>query len=94
MSLSKYVTLLTLLGLMAFAPAAVGWAGQVWTKCHISCRCQQTNSVANFKFVIPVDRSPDIGLEADQACRLYGHRACTDACNGTKFTYTYKVTSP
>jgi hypothetical protein len=67
---------------------------QVWTKCHITCRCLSDNTVGNFAFDIPVDRSPDIGFEADLTCKSYGHRVCTDGCNGLKFSYTYQVTSP
>jgi hypothetical protein len=69
-------------------------AGQVWTKCHITCRCTCDDSIGNFMFVIPVDKSPDIGWEADTACKAYGWRACQDGCNGVKFTYSYQVTSP
>lgn len=72
----------------------VGLTNQVWTKCHITCRCLQDNSVGNFSFVIPVDRSPDIGFDADLACKTYGHQVCSDGCNGLKFSYTYQVTSP
>lgn len=67
---------------------------QVATKCHITCRCLQNNSVGNFSFVIPVDRSPDIGFEADQVCNQYGHKVCLDGCNSRKFSYTYQVSSP
>ncbi|MEI8182392.1 MAG: hypothetical protein WCG29_06760 [Desulfomonile sp.] len=70
------------------------FAEQVWTKCHITCRCLNDNSVGNFAFDIPVDRSPDIGFEADLTCKSYGHRVCYDGCNGLKFSYTYQVTSP
>lgn len=74
--------------------AVTVWAGRVEIKCHITCRCLQDNSVGNFKFVIPIDRSPDIGFDADLMCKTQGYRVCADGCNGTKFTYTYKVTSP
>ncbi len=74
--------------------AGGAWGQQVWTKCHITCRCLQDNSVANFSFMIPVDRSPDIGFEADLACKSYGERICPDGCNSLKFAYTYQVTSP
>lgn len=67
---------------------------QVLTKCHITCRCLQNDSVGNFAFVIPIDRSPDMGFDADQACKAYGHKVCLDGCNSRKFSYTYKVTSP
>lgn len=74
---------------------AVGIAGdQVRIKCHITCRCLTDNSVGNFEFVIPIDRSPDIGFEADLACKAYGNRVCSDGCNGSKFSYTYQVTGP
>ena len=69
-------------------------AGQVWTKCHITCRCLQDNSVGNFAFVIPVDVSPDIGFDADLACKSYGDRICSDGCNSLKYSFTYQVTSP
>ncbi len=67
---------------------------QVWLKCHITCRCSHDDSVGNFAFMIPIDKSPDIGFQADQACKSYGYRICADGCNGTKFTYSYQVTSP
>lgn len=69
-------------------------AGEVWIKCHITCRCLQDNTVGNFSFNIPVDTSPDIGFEADMACKRYGHQVCYDGCNGLKFTYTYQVVAP
>ncbi len=71
-----------------------GWSEQVWIKCHITCRCSHDNSVGNFAFMIPLDKSPDTGFDADNACKSYGHRVCADGCNGTKFTYSYQVTSP
>jgi len=86
------VLLVTLVAAVAVAPFA--GADQVWIRCHITCRCLQNNTVGNFAFEIAVDRSPDIGFEADLACKSYGHRACSDGCNGTKFSYTYQVTSP
>lgn len=94
MSLSKRAAVLVLAVVLS-----VGWclpaaAIQLWTKCHVTCRCIQDGSVANFSFVIPVDKSPDIGYEADLACKSYGHRTCSDCCNGIKFSYTYQVTSP
>lgn len=94
MSWSKSVLVL----LLAFV-AVSGWLGfahgeQLATKCHITCRCLQNNTVGNFSFVIPIDRSPDIRYEADQACRAYGHRVCLDGCNSRKFSYTYQITSP
>ena len=69
-------------------------AGQVWTKCHVTCRCLQNDQVANFTFLLPLDVSPDMGFEADQLCRARGHAICLDACNSSKFSYTYQVTSP
>ena len=69
-------------------------AEQVWTKCHVTCRCLQDNTVGNFAFVIPIDKTPDIGFEADLACKAYGNRVCSDGCNGIKFNYSYQVTSP
>lgn len=50
--------------------------------------------MGNFAFDVVIDRSPDIGFEADLTCKSYGHRVCSDGCNGTKFSYTYQVTSP
>lgn len=94
MGISKCVGALVIILALALAPTGWAVAGQVWTKCHISCRCLQDNSVGNFAFMIPVDRSPDIGFEADMACKAYGHRTCYDGCNGLKFTYTYQVISP
>lgn len=94
MSLWKSVITLAMLVLLALGLSSSAAAGQVWTKCHITCRCQCDNSVGNLAFMIPVDKSPDIGFEADQACNAYAHRACYDGCNGLKFTYTYQVTSP
>ncbi len=69
-------------------------AGEIWIKCHITCRCLLDNTVGNFSFNIPVDTSPDIGFDADAACRRYGHNVCYDGCNGLKFTYTYQVVAP
>jgi hypothetical protein len=83
-----------LISMVILAPSGTAWGQQVWTKCHITCRCLRDNSVANFSFVIPVDRSPDIGFEADQACKSYGERICPDGCNSLKFAFTYQVTSP
>lgn len=85
---------LALLILLVLGLCSYAGAGQVWIKCHVTCRCQCDNTVGNFAFMIPVDRSPDIGFEADQACNAYANRVCTDGCNGLKFTYTYQVTSP
>jgi hypothetical protein len=70
------------------------WSEQVYVKCHITCRCSHDDSIGNFAFMIPVDKSPDTGFHGDQACKSYGNRICADSCNGTKFTYTYQVTSP
>ena len=94
MKLSKGIFILFLSVLIVLAGFTAVLAGQVWTKCHVTCRCQQTSDVGNFMFVIPVDITPDIGFEADWACRVYGDRACSDGCNGTKYSFTYKVTSP
>ncbi len=90
----KSAFVMVLLVVMAFCLAATAWGGQVWTKCHITCRCLHDDSVGNFDFVIPVDVSTDIGFDADWACKTHGHRVCADSCNGTKFAYTYQVTSP
>jgi hypothetical protein len=89
----KTVTV-ALVAALVLTSAAASQGGQVWTKCHITCRCLQDNSVGNFAFVIPVDASPDIGFDADVACKSYGDRICVDGCNGLKFSYTYQVTSP
>ncbi len=86
------VTAVSLPILLGAVPSAS--AEQVWTKCHISCRCLHDNSVGSFAFAIPVDRSPDIGFDADRICSIYGQRVCSDGCNGTKYSYTYQVTSP
>jgi len=85
--------------LMVVVGSVLGWFSvasgqQLWTKCHITCRCLQDDSVGNFATTIPIDRSPDIGFDADLACKSYGHRVCLDGCNGLKFSYTYQVTSP
>jgi hypothetical protein len=69
-------------------------AEQLWTKCHVTCRCLHDNTIGNFAFTIPVDKSPDIGFEADWACKVYGEKVCSDGCNGTKYTFTYQVVSP
>ncbi|MGD9817649.1 MAG: hypothetical protein AB7V04_03010 [Desulfomonilaceae bacterium] len=69
-------------------------AGEIWIKCHITCRCALDNTVGNFSFNIPVDTSPDIGFDADLACKRYGYHVCYDGCNGLKFTYTYQVVAP
>ncbi|MGO9572247.1 MAG: hypothetical protein ACLP5H_32420 [Desulfomonilaceae bacterium] len=94
MAHSKSAITLVLTMLLVTGPLAAAWGGQVGTKCHITCRCLQDNSVGNLAFVIPVDQSPDIGYEADLACKAYGHRVCSEGCNGLKFSYTYQVTSP
>lgn len=80
--------------MLAMGSCEVAPAGQVWIKCHITCRCLQDNTVGNFAFNIALDRSPDTGFDADLACNSYAHRTCLDGCNGTKFSYTYQVTSP
>jgi hypothetical protein len=90
----KGIVTLLLIALVASVPVTAVAAGQVLTKCHITCRCLCDDSVGNFAFVIPVDRTPDIGFEADMACKAYGHRMCSDGCNGLKFSYTYQVVSP
>jgi hypothetical protein len=82
------------LGLVTLAATYPADAGQVWTKCHFSCRCLKNNQVGNFEFAVPVDGHRDMGADADQACRAHGYRICLDACNGHQFTYTYQVTSP
>ncbi|MFH0823153.1 MAG: hypothetical protein V2B18_10420 [Pseudomonadota bacterium] len=69
-------------------------AGQVWTKCHVTCRCLQNNSVGNFTFVLPIDESPDTSHDANLLCRQTGYAVCRDGCNTSKFSYTYQVTSP
>ena len=94
MALSKRAATLNLFVVLTLIPIGFVWAGQVWTQCHITCRCLRDNSVGNFNFVVPIDRSPDIGRDADQACRVYGNRVCADGCNGTKYSFTYRVTSP
>jgi len=86
--------ILLLLGLMILGAAMAAWGGQVWTKCHITCRCLQDNQVGNFKFVLPLDVTHDIGFQADKVCKVQGHRVCLEGCNSYKFSYTYQVTSP
>lgn len=93
MRLLKIISIVV--GLMCLAASATpATAGQVWTKCHITCRCLQTNNVGNFQFMLPIDRVRDMTYEADLACKAQGHNVCSDGCNGLKFSYTYKVTSP
>jgi len=94
MGLGKRAIFLGLVAILILAPFAAAPAGQVLTKCHITCRCLCDDSIANFVFVIPIDKSPDIGYESDLACKSYGHRVCYDCCNGLKFSYTYQVVSP
>lgn len=94
MKLSKPLVIAALIMVISVVGSTPGWSGQVWTKCHVTCRCLQTSDVGNFMFVIPVDVTPDIGFEADLACKAYGSKVCSDGCNGTKFSYTYRVTSP
>ncbi len=97
MSLRKFLFAAVSITLIACAPffAPGVHAGSIWVKCHITCRCLTDNSVGNFQFMIPIDRSTDMGHEADLACKVYGHRTCSDGCNtNTKFTYTYQVTAP
>lgn len=91
---SKSAISLALAAFLVAGSCVLAWSGQVGTKCHITCRCLQDNTVGNFAFVIPVDQSPDIGYEADLACQAYGHRVCSDGCNSLKFTFSYQVTSP
>ena len=94
MGLPMKTVAVALAALVILIPFAACEAGQVWTKCHITCRCLQDNSVGNFAFVIPVDVTPDIGFDADLACRSYGDKVCPDGCNGLKYSFTYQVTSP
>ncbi len=94
MGISTRTTVIVLVLALAAIPMSAAAGGQVLTKCHITCRCLQDNSIGNFAFVIPVDRTVDIGHEADLACKAYGHRTCSDGCNGLKFSYTYQVVSP
>jgi hypothetical protein len=94
MGLSRSAVVLALAAVLLAGSHVPVSAEQVWTKCHISCRCLQNDSVGNFAFMIPVDRSPDIHFSADQACKAYGERVCLDGCNSRKFTFTYQVTSP
>ena len=94
MGLARIALFLIVLLVAVFGTSTPALSGQLWVKCHITCRCLHDNSVGNFKFVIPVDLSPDIGFDADWACRIYGNRVCADGCNGTKFKYTYQVVSP
>ena len=94
MDFPRIAATMVLITVLALASGTGVCGQQVWTKCHITCRCLQNNSIGNFSFVIPVDRSPDIGHEAHLACKTYGHRVCYDGCNGTKFSFTYQVTSP
>jgi hypothetical protein len=91
---SKIVVTVTAILALVLGLCVASWGGQVWTKCHITCRCLQDNSVGNFAFAVPVDQSPDIGFDADLACKRYGHQICLDGCNSIKFSYTYQVTSP
>lgn len=94
----KFVKLATMvIGVVACVLGVSGKAqagGQVWINCHITCRCLHDNSVGNFSFDIAIDRSHDIGFQADQACKAYGHRVCSDGCNGLNFSYSYRVISP
>ena len=94
MGCAKYKIAFVLVCALALVPAGFACGEQVWTKCHITCRCTCDNTIGNFAFVIPVDRTPDIGFEADQACNAYAHRVCSDGCNGLKFTYSYQIVSP
>jgi hypothetical protein len=94
MGFFRYVAALVLVWTLPVLLGTDAHGGQVLTKCHITCRCLQDNTVGNFAFVIPVDQTPDIGFESDVACKAYGHRVCSDGCNGLKFSYTYQVVSP
>jgi hypothetical protein len=89
--ISIVVSFVAALILAAYVTAS---AGEVWVKCHITCRCSHDDSVGNFLFVIPVETERDVTFEADWACKVYGNRVCADGCNGTKFTFTYQVISP
>ncbi len=94
MRLLRIAAALGLVVVMAYGAVEVVFAGQVWVKCDITCRCLSDGQIGNFTFVIPVDKSPDLGYDADSACKSYGHRVCSDGCNGLKFSYTYQVTGP
>ena len=87
------IALAILTGVMHIFLAA-GFGGQFWVKCKITCRCLQNNQIGAFTYMIPIDKSPDPGFEADKACKAYGQRMCSDGCNGSKFSYTYQVTGP
>lgn len=87
------ILILIALGVCLLTPSTPD-AGETWIKCHITCRCLQDNTVGNFSFNIPVDTTPDIGFDADLACKRYGHHVCYEGCNGLKFTYTYQVVAP
>lgn len=94
MRLTKSITVILCCSSILVLACSSVMAGEIGIKCHITCRCLHDNSVGNFEFVIPVAAGPDPAYEADQACRAYGHRVCADGCNGTKFSYTYKITAP
>jgi hypothetical protein len=86
--------ILSLMLLLTLSLLGAASAQQVVTKCHVTCRCLQDDSVGNFLFVVPIDRTPDMAFDADQACKAYGYRVCLDGCNSRKFSYTYQVTAP
>jgi hypothetical protein len=90
----RNAVIVTLALVLILVAAASATAGQVWTKCDITCRCLSNDQVGNFSFMVPVDTSPDVAFDAHEACKSYGHRICSDGCNGLKFTFTYQVTSP
>ena len=94
MAHSKTAIVVTLATLLTVGIFSAVWGGQVGIMCHITCRCLQDNTIGNFAFIIPIDQTPDIGYDADLACKAYGHRVCSDGCNGLKFSYTYQTTSP
>jgi hypothetical protein len=94
MGISRCMVTFVLVLTMSVLVATAAAGGQVLTKCHITCRCLQDNTVGNFAFVVPVDQTPDIGFDADMMCKAYGNRVCSDGCNGLKFSYTYQVVSP
>jgi hypothetical protein len=94
MGLRKVAVVLALVTAMTLVLSPTVGGGQLWVKCHITCRCQHDDSVGNFLFTIPIDVSADTPYDSDWACRIYGNRVCADGCNGTKFTYTYQVVGP
>ncbi len=48
MGFKKGAISMVIISAVIFAVSGMAWGQQVWTKCHITCRCLQDNSVPIF----------------------------------------------